>query len=118
GRAGAFRAPTNGTEVARVGDAVEAREQRSLDAGELICVRIAEGLDTRDDPLMVARTRKLGQRALGSYLDPRPFLQPRLQAHGTLACVDLEHVAGPAHSLADGTAAVDEIRRHGLGTRR
>ncbi len=111
-----LRAPADRAEVVRIGDAVEADEERPLTAGELpgvgVRVRLAEG----DDSLVVPGARRRGQRSLGAYLDTqaRSLLQPRLRGERALRDEQLERLAPPgADYLAHRVAAVDELAGRG-----
>src|SRR5581483_6307957 len=64
GRARPLRAAADRAEVPGIGYTVEDGEQRAFPAGELVGVRVAEGLDEGQDALMVARLRALGQVAV------------------------------------------------------
>ena len=110
-----FGRPADGAEVARVGDAVEHREQRTLDGGQLIGVGVAVRLDARDHALVVARTGELGQVALLPHPHPRSRrLEPRLGLERPLGRQELEHLATAAQRLANGAAAVHEVGCHVL----
>ena len=98
-------------EVARVGDPVEHRQQRPLGRGELVGVGVAIRLHEGEHALVVAGLRAVGEVAVGLRL--RPGLgEPRLGLERALGRPDLEHLAPAAQRLADGPAAVDEVRRH------
>src|SRR5262249_24422669 len=65
-------------QVPRVGHLIETDEQRLARRRELVRVRVAERLDSRDDALAVARPGELGQHALGDDLRlPLPPLPRR-----------------------------------------
>ena len=117
GRPGALGAAADRPEVVRIGDPVEHREQRPLGGGELVGVRVPEGLDPGDDALVVAGARKLGQLPLLALLRLR-LGQPGLGPGGPLGRPDLEHLPAPPKRLPDGPAAVDELARHGIGMSR
>ena len=79
GRARTLGAAADGAEVARVGDAVEHREQRTLGRRELVAVGVAVGLDEREHALVVARVGAVAQLALELQLRARlgePVLAP------------------------------------------
>ena len=115
-----FCAPDHRTEVPRVADLVEAREQRRVARGELERVGVAERLAPRHDALVVARPRGLEQITFELGLDARPLdlAQPGLAPHRPLARPQLEHLAPPSQRLAHRTAPVDELPRHERRTSR
>src|SRR5690348_1905149 len=116
-RASALGAPAHRTEVARVGDPVEADEEREVLRGELPAVRVPVRLRPRDDALMVARPGGLGEPTLelDLHLDGR-LAQPRLRGDRALARPELEHLATAPQRLAHRAAAVDLIASHCRGT--
>jgi hypothetical protein len=118
GRARAFRSPDDCAEVVRVGDLVEANEERRVAAGELPGVGIPERRGPRDEPLVVARPRRLAQNPLRLDLRARTVREPRARARGPLGRPDLEHVTRAPIELADGVPPVDELARHKMRTRR
>ena len=59
------------SEVPRIGDAIEDREQRTLRRSELVRVGVAVRLDEREHALMVARLRAVGELALRLQLRAR-----------------------------------------------
>ena len=115
GRAGALGAAADGAEVVRIGDPVEHREQRLVGLRQLVRVRVAVRLDARDDALVVARPRALGQVALERRVDLR-LGEPGLAGRRPLGRPDLEHLAASAQRLANGLPTVDEVAAHDFGT--
>ena len=65
GRSRSFCAADDGAEIARVGDLVEAGEERSLRRGELPAVGVLVGLAPGEHALVVTRPRRFAQLALG-----------------------------------------------------
>ena len=118
GRAGPFRAAGDRAEVAGVGDAVEADEQRARLPRQLEGVAISIRLDASDDALVVASTGGVGQLALGLDLDTRPAVlaQPLLGVQRALGRPELEHLARPAQRFPNRAPPVDLLRGHRFGT--
>ena len=108
----ALRAPTDGAEVLRIGDAVQADEQRLWPLGELVGVGVPVGLAEGDDALVFARARELRELALGSNLHAQGLqvAQPRFRAQGPLARVQLENRTRAAQRLVHRPTAVDDSR--------
>jgi hypothetical protein len=114
GRSRGLGAAHDGAQVVRIGDLVETHDQRPLGGGELPRVDVAVRVAERDDALVVARVRGLGQLALGLDADVLDLGEPRLgrdRAFGRQHLVDLA-AAGTEH-LVHRAAAVDELA--GLG---
>ena len=114
GRAGAFGAPAHRPEVARVGDLVEADEERPVGRSQLVRVRVAVGLAAGDEALVLARAGELGQLPLRADLHAPP-VQPRLPG-GARRREHLEHLAPAVERLPHRTPAVDKLAAHGRGT--
>ena len=117
-RARAFGTTRHGAEVARIGDLVEAGDERSLAGDELVRVRVAIRLAPGHDSLVVACPGRVRELALGLDLQPRAVPEPRLRGGCAFARPELEHLAAPAQRLVDGAAAVDLLARHWRRTSR
>src|SRR5262245_21206740 len=104
GRSRALGAPNHRTEVARIRDLVETREQRALRCRELPPVGIAIGLTPGEDGLMVTRAVCLAQLTLELRLHARALdvAQPQLRPLCALRRPELEHLATTAQRLAHG----------------
>ena len=74
GRARSLGAPDHRAEVARVGDLVEAGEQRPLDGCELVRIGVAIRLAPGEHALVVARLGRLADLAIGLDVDARAVL--------------------------------------------
>src|SRR5438128_644127 len=113
GRPGARSGARHCAEIPRIGDLVEADEQRRLDDGQLPRVGVAEGLAPRDQPLVVAGLRDVGELLLLAHLDTRARAdEPILRLGGAVGRPDLEHLPPPSHGLADGVAPGDAVPDH------
>jgi hypothetical protein len=116
-RARAFGAPADGAQVARIGNPVEADEQRLLLGGQLVPVGVAVRRALGDDALVIAGAGRLAQLALELHLHARPaVLQPRLGRERTLARPQLEHLTRAAERLSNSSPPVDLLRGHLRGT--
>ena len=119
--AGPLGAAADGAEVVRVGDLVEADDERPLAPCDLVRVRIAIRLAERDDALVVHRPGGLVETPLGNHLEAEAghVPKPRLRLEGPLRDEELEELALPgADDLAHRAAPVDQLPGHALGTRR
>src|SRR5439155_24951446 len=111
-RAGPFGAPADRAEIVRVGDLVEAGEQRPLALGQRIRVRVPIRVAKRDNSLVVPRGRGLGEPALPDDLEPEtPLLaQPRFGGERAFADEQLEHLpASRAEDLSYRPPPVHEL---------
>jgi hypothetical protein len=111
GCARARRRAGDGAQVARVGDLVEAGDQRTGGSRQLVGIGVAVGLDPGHDALVLARQRRLREVALGLDLEARGarLREPGLVTAGALAHPQLEHLARPANRLAHRISTVDEL---------
>ena len=117
-RARSLRAPDDRAQVVRVGDLVEADEQRTLLARQRVGVRVPERLAPGDDTLMVARAGSVAEQPLRLDLRSRAGVEPRNLRRGALGRPHLEQLARAAHELPNRSPAVDEVARHRIRTSR
>ena len=73
GRPRSLRAADDRAEIARIGDLVEARDERAFVRGELPAVGVLVGLTPREHALVVARASCFAELALRLYLQTRAF---------------------------------------------
>jgi hypothetical protein len=87
---------------------------------ELVGVRVAIGLDSCDDALVIAVADSFAQLALGLDLDARAAVlaEPGLGAERPLRRPELEHLARAPQRFPDRPSPVDLVRGHDRGTSR
>ena len=116
GRPRSLGSAADGAEVVRIGDPVEADEERTRLSRELEGIRVPVWLAKSQHALVVASPGLLGQVPIGLGLGPDPrtwLLEPWLGGQGTLGHPELAHLAWAAKSLAHGPPAVDLLRGRG-----
>ena len=114
-RAGTGRRADHCAEVPRIGDLIEAGEERRLLGRERprVGVRIRAG--PGNDALVVGALGRLGQLALLDDARSRPLSEPVERRGGPLGDPELEHLAPTAQRLTHGIPAEDELARHDSG---
>jgi hypothetical protein len=117
-RSRSLGAPRDRAQVVRIGDLVEAYEERRLRTRERPGIRIAERLAPGDEPLVIARPGGLAQHPLGLHLQPRSLVEPRACRCSAFRRPDLEHLARATVRLADGIPSVHDLAGHAIRTSR